>query len=146
MDSNNPKIPKTKYTDTAFLLGNKLKAQIFFYILEDGKFKPRKSNYETRIGNTLTPFKYKKPVIGEAGVFEPEEVWEDKLREGYHPLGFVQGAYKGPHHWHRKDDALVCAVLIKGVWQTRYFPRQNIPASTWNEACRILGRKPRLSR
>ncbi|HWQ60270.1 MAG TPA: hypothetical protein VN420_03940 [Candidatus Fimivivens sp.] len=92
----------------------------------------------------MSPFLYKKPVIGVGGVFAPEEVWEEKLREGCYPLGFVQNAYRGPHHWHRKDDALFCAVLVDGAWQTRYFPKQNIPESTWEEACSILGVKSKM--
>lgn len=124
--------------------GGCLVGRAYHYIFSDKQLKLRQIEFNIRIGFALSSFKYKKPVIGAAGVLNPiDERVEENPCEGYVPLVIVRNAYRGPHHWHREDDGLFCAARKKGnEWEIRYFPRQNIPTSTWMEACAMLGKKP----
>jgi hypothetical protein len=137
-------IPRDIAPDSIKQEGEWLVGKVDYYIFSAGELKMKKVEFYVRIGISLTSFNYKKPVIGAAGVLNPiGEQEEENPREGYVPLAIVRNAYRGPHHWHRRDDGMFCAVRKTGNdWETRYFPRQNIPEKTWREACEMLGKNP----
>lgn len=123
-------------SDTINLEWDNFLGKVSSYILETKGLVWQILEINTKKWWVLSPFLYKKP-IGE-DVLNPEENWETKEREWYYPLEIIKGAYRGPNHWHRKDDAISCAVKINDVWETRYFPKQNIFKETWDEAVRII--------
>jgi len=93
--------------------------------------------FEADAKKRLSPFSYKKPMV-DGDVFHPQEKWEEGQREGYVPLVVVRNSYRGPNHWHREDSAIACAVLVNDVWETRFFPKKNIPDETWEEVMALL--------
>ena len=134
MKAEELKIPTESASDRIEAVGEKLVGEGHYYVLSNGQFEPRSVRFQINIGTVLMPFRYKKPSIGAGGIFAPDEVWEESLRSGYQLLSIVQHSYRGPCHWHRGDDAMFCAVLIGGVWETRYFPKGNIELFAWDEA------------
>jgi hypothetical protein len=87
----------------------------------------------------LQPFTYTKPIIKDWwNPKDPKDIVEkpeDALRIWYYPIGITDiPVFRGPNHLHRADQWLFCAVQINGSWETRFFPKSNIPESTRNEA------------
>lgn len=112
----------------------KLAGTVHYFQLNEEDLELKESDFHLEIAEPLSPFKYKKPII-KKDVFNPDEVWENDIRQGYYPLLIVKNAYRGPNHWHRRDDALFCAVKDStNSWSIKYFPKLNIPKETWEEA------------
>ena len=132
-----PYIDKKIPPDSINESNGKLLGNVYFFQVGDESLNLEKSEFNANIDEPLPPFKYKKPVIGK-DVFHVDEVWEEKDRQRYYPLVIVRNAYRGPNHWHRRDDGLFCAVMIDGAWQTRYFPKSNIPEEIWEKANELL--------
>ncbi len=110
---------------------------VYYFQIDDDMLVYKNAEFNVKITKPLSPFKYKKPIVGD-DVFKPDERWESTERINYYPLLIVKDAYRGPNHWHRRDDALFCAVNIDGIWQTRYFSKNNVSAKIWKEAEDLL--------
>jgi hypothetical protein len=132
-----PFVEKTVPRDTISKSGNRLIGKVHFFHLGEENLRLESKEFDTEMRSPLSSFSYKKPLV-EGDVFKPNEEWEKKQRKDYYPLIIVEDAYHGPNHWHRSDDALFYAVEIDDEWQTRYFPKENIPEATWNEALLLL--------
>jgi hypothetical protein len=126
-----------KPLDRVSVVDSHAEGEISYFTHNQSGWKLESKKFSAKIIVPLSPFTYKKPEVS-GNPFNPEEKWENKEREGYYPLTIVENGLRGPNHWHREDSALVCGVRVKDHWETRYFPRQNIPESTWAEATKLL--------
>jgi hypothetical protein len=114
-----------------------------FYIPFDGNLQLIRKYFRRELSKPLTPFSYKKPYTEQGGPLNPKEKEETEKREGYYPLATIKGAYRGPNHWHRCDDILICAVQKDGKWKIRCFPKENIEEKSWSEAQEMLSEASR---
>lgn len=128
-----------KPSDTISVAENKAHGEAYYFTHAKIGWTLQCAEYETNITKPLSPFTYRKPKTGD-NPFNPEEEWETKERVGYYPLTLIRKGLRGPNHWHREDDTIVCGIYIEDHWETRYFPKNNIPESTWQEAMKILGK------
>lgn len=130
-------VPKETPPDSLECVSGQLRGTGYYYILENGRLVLQRITFRARADRPLSPFHYKKPLLT-GDIFQPTEMWEHSERAQCYPLAIVHNAYRGPHHYHRPDDALFCAVRVENHWETRYFPKHNLSLKIWQEAVEML--------
>jgi len=131
---DNVKLPQE--SDKVKLDWESFSGKVSYYVLEGKELVLQVLSFRAKKSEALSDFLYTKPSGDD--VLNPSEIQEKQPRSEYYPLRIVNDAYKWPNHWHRKDNALFCAVKKDWEWETRYFPKKNIPDQTWEEAKRII--------
>ncbi|MFZ1721931.1 MAG: hypothetical protein WAU07_05505 [Microgenomates group bacterium] len=134
-------LPKNTPADQIIEHDSHLEGVGHYYAIENGKLTLKEIPFKVHVNSEkLPPFNYRKPIV-ESDVFNPnEDTFESpqSQRANYIPLAIIWSGFRGPHHWHRPDNAVLCAVKINDIWETRYFTQQNIPVTTWMAVKRIM--------
>ncbi len=119
------------------------------YVIDVRSQSVRNVSFNIPKKKSLEPFIYNKPKVTQwwdpydKNAISTEDtnrgIWGDGI--DYYPVCFTPediDPIRGPNHLHESWPALICAVCVNDVWQTRYFPEKNISSEAWQEAQDII--------